>query len=292
MIQAILCIGLFFFSAMLFSETWAIDPGTASGTLTVDSDTVKLGHSYAHLHDNAEGWLDMSKEMRILLADREVPETSLAGLNAFMTLSEMVRQNKIRGVLLRFDPAKPNSIIATVLYPPKNPQQALGNETLSNSSKSPIDKLQISDVRVTGAFAHHTDGNADFDWPTVDVKADFSAPLFKEPVVTASLTGKQALDSVQGKAVLAKAKALAKGDLKAAQQFSTQRSNIETEAFMAQAGDEAPKMAKQMGAEMEKELKKSKLKLIVRGSTAALIVGDKGASLLNLVLEGGSWKMD
>ena len=292
MLQAIICIGLFFFSMLLFSETWAIDPGTASGTLKVDADTVTLNHSYAHLHDNAERWLDTPKEMRILLADREVSEQSLAGLNVFMTLSEMVRQNKIRGVLLRFDPAKPNAIIATVLYPPKNPQQALSNETLSDSSKSPIDKLKISALRVTGAMAHHTDGNADFDWPTVDCKFDFSAPLFNEPAVTASLTGKQALDSVQVKAVLAKAKALAKGDLKAAEQYSTQRSNRETEAFMAQAGAEAPKMAKQMGAEMEKELKKGKLRLVVRGSTAALIIGEKGATLLNLVLEGDSWKVD
>ncbi len=290
MIQAIIC--LLFFSIMLSGNTWAIDPGTSSGTLTVDSDTVKLGYSYAHLHDNAEGWLDKPKEMRILLSDREVPEQSLAGLNAFMTLSEMVRQNKIRGVLVRFDPAKPNDIIATVLYPPKNPQQALANETLSNSSKSPIDKLKVSAQRVSGAIAHHTDGNADFDWPTVDYKADFSAPLFNEPAVTANLTGKQALDSVQVKAVLAKARALAKGDLKASQQYSTRRSNLETEAFMAQAGAEAAKMAKQMGVEMEKELKKSKLKLVVRGSTAALIVGEKGATLLSLVLEGDSWKVD
>lgn len=277
---------------MFTGDTWAIDPGTSSGTLKVDSDTVTLGYSYSHLHDNAEGWLDRPKEMRILLADREVPEQSLAGLNAFMTLSRMVRQNKIRGVLLRFDPAKPNAIVATILYPPKDPQQELANETLSNSSKSSIKKLQISTVRVSGAFAHHTDGNADFDWPALDCKADFSAPLFNEPAVTASLTGKKALDSVQVKAVLAKAKALAKGDLKAAQQYSTMRSNIEAEAFMAQAGDEEVKMAKQTGVEMEKELKKSRLKLVVRGSTAALIVGEKGASLFSLVLEGDSWKVD
>ena len=291
MIQAIIC--LLFFSIMLSGNTWAIDPGTVSGTLTVGGDPVKLGYSYAHLHDNAEGWLDRPKEMRILLADREVPETSLAGLNAFMTLSQMVRQNKIRGVLLRFDPAKPNAIIATVLYPSKNLQQALANETLNNSSKSPIEKLQVSTVRVSGAFAHHTDGNADFDWPAVDCKADFSSPLFNEPAVTASLTGKEVLDSVQVKAVLAKARALAKGDLKAAQQFSTQRLNLQTEAFMAQAGDEGPKMAKQMGVEMEKALKKGKLKLVVRGTSAALILGEKGGkSLYSLVLEGDSWKVD
>ena len=285
-------IWLFFLSVMLSSRTWAIDPGTATGTLTVGADSVKLVFSHAHLHDNAEGWLDRPKEMRILLADREVPETSLAGLNVFMTLSEMVRQGKIRGVLLRLDPAKPNAIVATVLYPPKNPQQALANETLSYSNKSPFDKLQISAVRVGGAIAHHTDGNADFDWPTVDYTADFSAPLFNEPAVTASLTGKQALDSVQVKAVLAKAKALAKGDLKVAQQYSTRRSNLQTEALTAQLGDEAVKMAKQMGAEMEKELKQGQVRLVVRGSTAALILGKKGTSMYSIVLEGDSWKVD
>jgi hypothetical protein len=289
--QAILCL---LFSAVMFSgNARAIDPGTAGGTLTVGADTVKLSYSYAHLHDNAEGWLDKPKELRILLADREVPLESLAGLNPFMTLSEMVRQNKIRGVLLRLDPANPNAIVATVLYPPKNPQESLANETLTDTSKSQFDKLQVSPQRVSGAIAHHTEGNKDFDWPTVDYKADFSAPLFNEPAVTASLTGKQALDSAQVKAVLGKAKALAKGDLKAAQQYSTKRSNIEMEAFMAQAGGEATKMAKQMGAEMERELKKGKLKLVVRGSSAALLVGEKGGkSLIHLVLEGDSWKTD
>lgn len=287
---AIICI--FFVSIMLPSNTLAIDYGTASGSLTVGADPVKLIYSYAHLHDNAEKVLDTPKEMRILLADREVPQDCIAGLNVFMTVSKMVRQGKIRGVLLRFDPVKPNSIIATVLYPPKNPQESLTNETLSTSNKSPFDKLQISDQRVIGAIAHHTDGNKNFDWPAVDYKADFSAPLFNELAVTASLTDKRALDSMQVKAVLAKAKALANGDVKAAEQYSTRRSNLETEAFIARGGDEARKTVQQMGVEMEKELKKGKVRLIVRSSTATLIVGDKGAGILSLVLEGDAWKVD
>jgi hypothetical protein len=258
----------------------------------VGADQVKLAYTYAHLHDNAERWLDTPKEMRILLADRDVPESSLAGLNVFMTLSEMVRQGKLRGVLLRFDPAKTNAIVATVLYPPKDPQQALANETISTTNKGPLDKFRMSAVRASGAIAHHTDGNADFGWPAVDYKAEFSAPLFTEPAVTADLSGKQALDSVQFKAVMAKARALARGDLKAAQQYSSRRFNLQTEALKAQLGDAAGKMAKQMGVEMEKELKQGAVRLVVRDKVAALILGEKGTSMYGLVQEEGSWKVD
>ena len=153
------------FCILLPVQARAIDPGTVTGTLTVDKDAILLKHAYAHLHDNTEGWLDTGKEIRILLTDREIPQEALAGLNVFFTLSEMLKQDKLRGMLIRFDPAAPNSIVITILYPPKDPSEALANKTLSYGDRSPIDKLKINDQRVVGAIRQHTDGSNELGWP-------------------------------------------------------------------------------------------------------------------------------
>lgn len=271
----------------------AIDPGTVTGTLTINQDAIVLKHAYAHLHDNTEGWLDTPREMRILLADRQVPQESLAGLNVFFTLSEMLKQDKLRGILLRFDPAAPNSILITILYPPKDPQESLANKTLSYGDRSPIDRLVISDLRVGGAIKQHSEGNKELDWPAEDYSAIFSAPLFKELPVTADLSGKKALQAPQVVALLAKCAAMAKGDLKKVRQYSTARSNREADTYLAQAGEEAIPMLRQMAVEQEQSIKKGPLRLIVRGDKATLIVGAAdGKSMLGFVKEGGIWKSE
>lgn len=271
----------------------AIDPGTVSGTLTVDKDAVVLKHAYAHLHDNAEGWLDRAREMRILLTDRQVPREALAGLNVFFTLSEMLKQGKLRGVLLRFDPAAPDSIVITNLYPPRDPNESLANKTLSYGDRSPIDKLEITDQRVAGAFKMHTDGNRELGWPEEDYALSFSAPLFKEPAVTSDLSGEKALKSPQVVALLTKCAAMAKGDMKKARQYSTDRSNLETDAYLVQAGAEALPMIRQMAREQEKTVRKGPIRLVERGDRATLIVdAADGKSLMGFVKEGGRWKTD
>lgn len=271
----------------------AIDPGTATGTLTIEQDAIALKHAYAHLHDNAEGWLDTPKEMRILLTDREVPQEALAGLNPFFTLSEMLKQNKLRGVLLRFNPAAPNSVVITVLYPPKDPSESLTNKTLSESAQGPIDGLMISDLRVSGAIKQHTEGNKKLGWPAEDYSARFSAPLFRELPVTDDLRGKKALQSPQVVALLAKYAAMAKGDLKKVRQYSTDRSNREADTYLSRAGDEAIPMMRQMAVEQVRNIKRGPLRLIVRGNKATLIVGAAdGKSMMGFVKEAGAWKSE
>ena len=281
------------FCILLPVQARAIDPGTVTGTLTVDKDAILLKHAYAHLHDNTEGWLDTGKEIRILLTDREIPQEALAGLNVFFTLSEMLKQDKLRGMLIRFDPAAPNSIVITILYPPKDPSEALANKTLSYGDRSPIDKLKINDQRVVGAIRQHTDGSNELGWPEEDYSLSFSAPLFKEPAVTADLSGKEALKSPQITALLAKCAAMAKGDMKKARQYATDRSNHETDAYLAQAGEEAKPMLRQMATEMEQTIKTTPLRLVVRGDKATLIVSAAdGKNLIGFVKERGKWKTD
>jgi hypothetical protein len=291
--KAILVSFIFLAGVLFSSGSLAIDPGTASGTLKVDGDVVTLSHSYAHLHDNAEGWLEYKKEMRILVTDREVVEEALAGLNPVFTLSAMVMQGSVRGVLIRFDPAKPKSILVTVLYPPKDQRNSLANRTMSDSEKSPLENLLISELRVSATVSHSSEGNTELGWPAESYSFRFSAPLFKEPAVTATLKGRQALNSLQVKTVLARATAFIKGDMEKARQLSTERSFREIENFMVQSKEEAKKMMRDSGKEIEQSVKKGKLLLIVRGDHASLMIdGKDGRSMFGLLRKDGNWQVD
>lgn len=283
-----------FLAVLMFScRSFAIDSGTATGTLKVGSEVVTLTHAYAHLHDNAEGWLDTNKEMRILVSDREVAEDDLSGLNPFFTLSAMVKQGSVRGVLIRFDPAIPKSIMVTVLYPPNDPRYKLCNKKISDSEKSPLEKLLISDVRVSATVNQSSAGNAELGWPSENYSFKFSAPLFKEAAVTATLKGKQALDSPQVKAILSKAAAMIKGDLEKIRHYSTERFIRELDTRISQSQEEAQYLMRESGKDIEQTVKKGKLRLIVRGDRASLIVEAKdGNTMFGLIKKDGNWIVD
>jgi hypothetical protein len=81
---------------MSFSATYALDPGTAKGTMQMGQETIPLTHAYAQLHDNAEGLLARPKEMRILIVDRQVKREVLNGL-VFLPVLAMTRAQNISG---------------------------------------------------------------------------------------------------------------------------------------------------------------------------------------------------
>jgi len=285
----VMCLSLLITS----SRAFALDPGTVTGTLMVDGATVNLTHAYAHLHDNAEGWLDLKREMRILVTDRAVTQETIAGLNPFFELTDLVKKGSLRGVFIRFDPATPNSILATVLSPPKDERFSLTNKTISDSEQSPLGKLVVSDTRVSASVSQKSDGNPDFGWPAESYTFSFSAPLTKEPAVTATLKGKQALNSPQVKAVLARAAAMSKGDLDKTKKLCTERSAREIDGFMAQSKEEAMKMMREGGKEIEKSVKKGALTLIVRGESATLVIKEKeSGTMFGLQRKNGAWLVD
>ena len=100
----------------------AIDVGTAQGSLQVDGVTVPLTHAFAHLHDNAERLLHRPRELRILLADREVLQEALAGI-ALVPLLRMAREGRVRGLLLQLDGDQPGRGTVTLLRPSVDPDQ-------------------------------------------------------------------------------------------------------------------------------------------------------------------------
>ena len=279
---------------LIFSlRSFAIDQGTASGTLKIDNETVTLTHAYAHLHDNAEGWLDNKKEMRILISDREIPQEALSGLNLFFNISSMVKQGLVRGVMIRFDPAKPASVQMTALHSPIDTRYSLPNKTISDSENHPLKNLSISEMRVSATVIQSNEGNADLGWPSENFRFKFSAPLFKEPPVTATLKNKQALKSPQVKVILGRAAALIKGDLEKARQYSTERYNRYVENLMLQSQEDVKNMMRENGKVIEQSLTKGTLRLVVRGDSATLIVKAKdGKTMFGLIRKNGDWLVD
>ncbi len=280
---------LFWLWATPFPYALAIDPGTAQGSLQVNQETIALTHSYAHLHDNAEGLLDRPKELRIVLTDREVSHDTLRGIR-FLPVEQLAKEGQVRGLMVRLDPNDHHKLLVTLLFPPSSPGASLMNQTLSTSGqKAPID-FKMSAQRVTGEIHHQDEREPDFTAiPKLVYSVKFSAPLFHELAVTADLKGKAAQTSPQAGVLREKARTLAKGDFEALQRVSTDRAYRATQAFLARAGPEARSFAKEAAADMEQSIKRIQ-RVVVRNDRAVVIFPEKQWS--NFVREGGEWKSD
>lgn len=267
-----------------------IDPGTVTGSFSVGGKAISLKHAYAHLHDNAEGLLDRPKELRILLTDREVPQSALHGL-VFLPVGDLAQQGKVQGLLFEMDPANPNSMVVTFLLKPEQPGQMLARQTISVTGGGKVFKKWIyNSQRVVGEIDRRDEGSSGLpDFKAMVYSLQFSAPLFHEPAVTADLKGKAAVASPQMKAYSARADALARADFAAVRKLTTERANRRMEPMLAQHGNEMEGMAKQAGAEMKKMASKV-VRLVVRGDRAVAIFPGKAAS--NFAREGGQWKSD
>ena len=280
---------LLLFFVMPIHAALAIDPGTAKGSLRVNGTVVPLTQSFAHLHDNAEKLLDRPKELRIVLADREIPQEALAGI-AFPPVMQMARDGKVRGLLLWLDPGDRKRVLVTLLYPPKDPRNSLATLTLGGGSQDALKKLDIGGNRVIGEIEYRDSGASAFDdMPKFSYSIQFSAPVFNERPVTADLKRKEAHDSPQVRVLRDKARALAKADFAAMRLISTERANKVTDAFLAQAGAQAKAYAKEAAADIEKLLKKLE-RVVVRGERAVAIFG-KG-EWMTFARESGEWRSD
>jgi hypothetical protein len=271
-----------------FSATDALDPGTAKGIMQVGEETIALTHAYAQLHDNAEGLLDQPQEMRILIADREVEQEALNGL-VFLPVRAMAREDKIRGLLLTFDPHDRDNVVVTFLYPPVSPTESLRTQSRMNS-EGVMKTLKITDQRVVGEIEDKEQRESRLsDMPSITYATSFSAPLFHEPDVTEDLKGQAAKNSPQVKVLRAAAEALKKADFEALRKMSTARANRQTEAMLAQGGAQVANFARQAGKEMAQSINKVQ-RIVVRGNRAAVIFPDK--AWRNLERVGGEWKID
>lgn len=277
-------------SFLCFQAAYAIDPGRVQGTLKINDETIELKEAYAQFHDNAEGLLDRPKEIRIVLADRKVPQESLRGI-AFLPVTTLAKEGKVRGLLLQFDPSDQSKMVVTVLRQPSRQGTSLTTLSRGDSEKKLFRNLVISKTRVSGETEYTEKRVAGSDEiPTISYSVKFSAPLFNELPVTADLKGKAAQDSPQAKVLKEKINALKKGDFDAVKRLSTERSNTRTDLLLAQmGGDQAKMFAQEAARDMEDSLKGIK-RVVVRGSTAVMIFSSKQWSVF--AQEGGQWKSD
>jgi len=267
----------------------AIDPGRVQGFLQVNDTAMALTQAYAHLHDNAEGLLDRPQELRLLLADREVPPEALAGF-APLAAEQMAREGRLQGLLLKLDPNDHQRLEVTLLYPPAEPGQPFMTQTLRTTvGKAPIE-LKIGANRVGGAVEHHDERQGETGGrPKLAYGLRFSAPLFHEMAVTAVLVGPAAQNSPQMRVLREQARALEKGDFESVQRLSTEGAHRRRRAFLAQAGPEPGSWAKQAAAELRDSARRLK-RVVWRGDHAVAVFA--GKRWQSFVRQGGEWKSD
>jgi hypothetical protein len=144
----------------------AIDPGVARGFLRIGAATVQVSHAYAYLHAPP----NRSREMRIAIVDREVPQESLSG-HTMLPIEQLARDGKVRGILVRYDPAKRRKVVVTVLDRPYAPGKALVSFEHGRGKN-----LVTGNNRVLGALDSRVESAGR---PDVDYRVQFSAPLFR-----------------------------------------------------------------------------------------------------------------
>jgi hypothetical protein len=282
----VLLLGSFF---VMPNQESVSDPGLAKGSLQVNEKKITLRHAYAHLHDNAEGVLDETERFRVLLTDREVPPNALDGIG-FLPVMDMARQGQAQGLLFEMDPDDPNNVVMTLLLPPSASGRFLIRQTINVTKGELFKDWKLADHRVAGAIERREErepGLADF--PAINLSVQFDAQIFNEPKITADLKGRDATDSPQAHLLSAKAEALAKGDVAAAQNASTERANHLNKAYLADQGSSKSDALTKKASVLKKALQKIQ-RVVERGDRAILIL--PGKSWLSFVREGGKWKSD
>ncbi|HEX2825274.1 MAG TPA: hypothetical protein VHP37_02910 [Burkholderiales bacterium] len=141
----------------------AIDPGVASGSIVVGAERLPLTHAYAHLR---------GPEIRIAVVDREVPQESIAGTSP-LAIETLALDNKVRGLLLRFDPEGRGDIVLRVLDPRTGSPETLGPHSIGRSANV-LTNFRLGQNRVLGDL----EGTVAAQLRIVRVR--FSAPLFHE----------------------------------------------------------------------------------------------------------------
>lgn len=282
-------LGLILLSFVCSQAAHAIDPGTARGTLKIGDETIELKEAYAHFHDNAEGLLERPKEMRIVICDRQVPQESLRGI-AFLPVTTLAREGKVKGLLLQFDPGDQSKMMVTILRTPSRQGASLMTLSLIDTEQKLLKNLVVSQTRIGGEAEYSEKGSSGGnDLPKIAYSVKFSAPVFNELPVTADLKGKAAQESPQAQVEREKMNALKTGDFEAVKRLSTGQAKERTDLLVSQMGPEARSVAKEIAGEMEQSLKKID-RVVVRGSTAVMIYTDKRWS--NFALENDKWKSD
>lgn len=251
------------------APAFAIDPGTAQGSMTADGITVPLTHAVALLYGNEEGLLD-GPELRLLLSDREVPLAVLSG-PILDRLDDLARRGEVRGLVLRLDPQRlmAAQVNGTVLLAPADPERSLTFLTLDGGGS--IEALEVSETRVAGTLAFTLTGDTPAD--SVAAQVRFSAPRFRD-VIVARVSGSQAADSPPVQVLIRWNEALRAGDFDALKGLSSNEKYAELETFRADVGDEALRKVVASEVPTGDEVRRQIKEMVIRGDRAFIIIDD------------------
>lgn len=270
------------------SEAISLDPGYARGTLTAANRTVSLSHSSVMLFGNEEGVLER-QELRILLADRPVPEAVLSG--PFLQLFEkMVKNGDLQGVLLRLDARRPtgSSVHGTLLLPSQSGGVSLQSFVIEERGGG-FQRFEMGNNRVWGQTSWSFKGGPLL---SMGYHATFSAPLFRD-VVTARHLGKASRGSPQVAAMLAFERVLREGKLEEMERYATKERLEAVKAYMKQVGAEAFLDEIRENIPPEEIRRRGIIGVYVRGKTASVIYREgKDKRVLSMVDENGTWRVD
>jgi hypothetical protein len=154
-------------------------------------------------------------------------------------------------------------------------------------------RFELGDNRVVGAVEEVPDGQPAFvDTPVYGYAATFSAPIFEDRKVTATLKGKEARESAPAKAFLAFEKVLREGDLQKIRAAVSPPRWRETEQFIAQVGEAQFKAQVREMVPPTATRAKQIDHVVVRGDRATVIYKEAGARGFSfLVKDGADWKI-
>jgi hypothetical protein len=150
----------------------AIDPGRASGFMTAGGERFALSEAYALLRGDRDHGSESAPELRLVLADREVPQESLAG-PAPLPVLELARTGMVRGLLIQLDPDDPGALRLTPLLPAGPAATAAPDRRGNGASRPILRNLRLSPQRVGGDLECPPA-------PELQCTVHFSAPLFTE----------------------------------------------------------------------------------------------------------------
>lgn len=271
----------------------ALDPGTAAGSLRFDDESVAMTHSYAHLHDNAEGILNRTPELRIVLSDRAVSTTDLNGVG-FLPIEERARRGEVRGLMFVLQPDTPDDVVVTRLQRAE-PGVSLISQTWTVDSGSFWSRFVMGDNRVTGVL--EPDANAPWSslFPVFEGPVSFSAPLFRELEVTADLRDEAARESAPFQALKARIDAMARGDLDGVRAWATNAAVARMDQMIEESGLAQSQVVEMMKVAGVEELARLETitRAVIRETTAVLLYqsDEEGLQWQTVSMEGGAWKV-
>jgi hypothetical protein len=258
-----------------------------SGSLKINGKDVPITHVCAMYYDNEEGAQD-APEVRILLTNGDAPISALEA-PVLLGLDSIVREDKVNGVMLRFDPKKdPLELHGAILYPPKSELESLAFFSASGAEYADI---KYDEKTVSGTTTYEsTSSDPSSGVPEFSFKITFNTPVTKCPPITHKLTGADAAKSGPVQAMLAFQKALRSGDFEAAAKVATPAKMKELQNYIDQAGKD--QFLKDVRSNPDPEtMIKQITKVLVRGKSATIIAEDNGTMFMSAIQDGETWKV-